>query len=75
MSDGKIKVLVLRDFKDGYDEFTKDESRFLEPERAQKFQKYGWVSIDGESGTPYVGEHDLNIHNSILGQRAPKIGA
>jgi hypothetical protein len=74
MSDKNIKVQVLRDFKDGHEEFIKDETRFMDAAQAEKFKSYGWVSVEGKSDTPYVGERTLNIHNGILGQTAPKIG-
>lgn len=74
MSAPKIKVVVLRGFKDGYDEFAEGETRFLEPERAEKFKSYGWVSVDGEKVKPFVGGADLSIHNGKLGQKAPTLG-
>ena len=65
---------ILKPFKDGRDVFAAGERRAMEPERAEKFARRGWVLVPGitpEADVPK--DVALDIHNGRLGHQAEKL--
>jgi len=65
-----MKILVLTDFKDGRDQFVKDDIRTVSDEDGARFVANGWANdTEGRvaTGTAEAGSTDLDIQNSTIG--------